>query len=50
MVSPPPLTAEWFSTLNSNTGECSDFTNQGEVHHANGSASVSRLAIIRQQC
>ena len=50
MVSPPPLTAEWFSTLNSDTGECSDFTNQGEVHHANGSASVSRLAIIQQQC
>ena len=50
MVSPPPSATVWLPSLDSNTGECSDFTNQGGVHHASGSASVGRLAIIRQQC
>ena len=48
MVSPPPLATVWLPSLDFNTGECSDFTNQGGVHHASGSASVGRLAIIRQ--
>ena len=50
MVSPPPSATVWLPSLDFNTGECSDFTNQGGVHHASGSASVGRLAIIRQQC
>ena len=48
MVSPPPSATVWLPSLDFNTGEYSDFTNQGGVHHASGSASVGRLAIIRQ--
>ena len=50
VVSPPSSTTEWVSTFDSNTREYSDLTNQGGVHHASRSATVGRLAIIRQQC